>query len=210
MRRNWIYLFPVLTTLFLLNGCAQKKPYSYPNYDIIKPEQTCTPNRKNIQDLLDSYLGKPYVWAEEGPDAFDCSGLTYNIYGSMGMDIPRVAREQAKMGKKVPFKNLHYGDLIFFGTKNRWSKRINHVGIYLGEGWFAHASSKERKVTISHFDKEPNYLRRVKVCKRYLSQNERAKYMNCDVPLQEMPVTSSKYTTPWQVGMALPKKAVPD
>ena len=210
MRKTWITLLLIAPALFIFSGCAEKKPYSYPNYDIIKPERKCEPNRKNIQDLLDSYLGKPYVWAEEGPDAFDCSGLTYNIYGSMGMDIPRVAREQAKIGKKIPFQNLHYGDLIFFGSTNKRSKRINHVGIYLGEGWFAHASSKERKVTISHFDKEPVYMRRMKVCKRYLSQDERAKYMQCDVPLQKMAVTSSKYTTPWKTGMALPKKAVPD
>ncbi|UPT77927.1 C40 family peptidase [Sulfurovum sp. XGS-02] len=207
VRGEYILLF--ISTLFLLNGCAQKKPYSYPNYDIIKPEKTCSPNRNNIQELLYSYLGKPYVWAEEGPYAFDCSGLTYNIYGSMGIDIPRVAREQAKMGKKVAFQNLHYGDLIFFGPPNKRSKRINHVGIYLGDGWFAHASSKERKVTVSHFEKEPIYVKRMKVCKRYLSEDERAKYMNCDVPLQKMEITTSRYTTPWQPGMKLPKKAVP-
>ncbi len=207
VRRENILLF--ISTLFLLNGCAQKKPYNYPNYDIIKPEKTCTPNRNNIQDLLYSYLGKPYVWAEEGPYAFDCSGLTYNIYGSMGIEIPRVAREQAKMGKQVKFKNLYYGDLIFFGSPNKRSKRINHVGIYLGDGWFAHASSKDRKVIVSHFDKEPIYVKRMKVCKRYLSEDERAKYMNCDVPLKEMKSTSTKYTTPWQPGMELPKKAVP-
>ncbi len=207
VRCEYILLF--ISTLFLLNGCAQKKPYSYPNYEIIKPEKTCTPNRSNIQDLLYSYLGKPYVWAEEGPYAFDCSGLTYNIYGSMGIEIPRVAREQAKMGKQVKFKNLYYGDLIFFGSPNKRSKRINHVGIYLGDGWFAHASSKDRKVTVSHFDKEPIYIKRMKVCKRYLSEDERAKYMNCDVPLEKMEITTSRYTTPWQPGMKLPKKAVP-
>jgi len=193
----------------LFSACAQKKPYAYPNYDIIKPEKVCEPNRESIQVLLASYLGKPYVWAEEGPDAFDCSGLTYNIYGSMGINIPRVAREQAKMGKTVKFEDLHYGDLIFFGNTNKHSKRINHVGMYLGDGWFAHASSKDRKVTISHFDKEPKYFKRMKVCKRYLSKDERAKYMNCDVPLQEMKSTSTKYTTPWKAGMRLPKKAVP-
>jgi len=209
MTRIWITALIFISTLFIFSGCAQKKPYSYPNYDIIKPEKTCKPNRKNIQDLLDSYLGKPYVWAEEGPHAFDCSGLTYNIYGSMGVDIPRVASEQAKMGKKVPFQNLHYGDLIFFGSTNKRSKRINHVGMYLGDGWFAHASSKHRKVTISHFKKEPVYRKRMKMCKRYLSEDERAKYMNCDVPLKDMPSTSSRYTTPWQTGMRLPKKAVP-
>lgn len=203
------YLLYSVSMLLLFIGCGDPKPYSYPNYDIIKPEKTCTPNRKNIQTLLDSYLGKPYVWAEEGPDAFDCSGLTYNIYGSMGVEIPRVAREQAKMGKKVPFQKLHYGDLIFFGSTNKRSKTINHVGLYLGDGWFAHASSKERKVVISHFKKEPVYQKRMKVCKRYLSKDERAKYMNCDVPLQKMDSTTLRYTTPWKTGMALPKKAVP-
>jgi hypothetical protein len=208
--RQLSYSFLLLCVVALfVSGCAQKKPYSYPNYDIIKPEKVCKPNRENIQVLLASYLGKPYVWAEEGPDAFDCSGLTYNIYGSMGIEIPRVAREQAKMGKHISYEDLHYGDLIFFGSTNKKSKRINHVGMYLGDGWFAHASSKVRKVTISHFDKEPVYKKRIKVCRRYLSADERAKYMNCDVPLKKMKSTSTRYTTPWKTGMRLPKKAVP-
>jgi len=198
-----------ISILFLISSCTHKKPYSYPNYDIIKPEKICKPNRKNMQNLLGTYLGKPYVWAEEGPDAFDCSGLTYNIYGSMGIDIPRVAREQAKMGKYIRYENLHYGDLIFFGNTNKKSTYINHVGMYLGDGWFAHASSKKRKVTISHFEEEPIYLKRMKWCKRYLSEDERAKYMNCDVPLKKTKITDNRYTTPWKTGMRLPKKAVP-
>lgn len=209
MKVSLSFLSIVVLLLFGFSGCSQKKPYRYPNYDIIKPKPVCTPNRKNIQDLLFPYLGKPYVWAEEGPDAFDCSGLTYNIYGSMGVDIPRVAREQAKMGKRIAFEDLHYGDLIFFGSTNKRSKYINHVGIYLGDGWFAHASSANRKVTVSHFAKEPVYLKRMKVCKRYLSIDERKRYMTCDAPLKKMRVTSTRYTTPWKTGMPLPKKAVP-
>ncbi|RRS32914.1 MAG: hypothetical protein P794_00045 [Epsilonproteobacteria bacterium (ex Lamellibrachia satsuma)] len=195
-------------SIFFFTGCV-KKPYHYPNYDIIKPEVTCKPKRKNIQELLLSYLGKPYVWAEEGPNAFDCSGLTYNIYGSMGIEIPRVAKEQAKMGKHIAFNHLEYGDLIFFGSTHKRSKRISHVGIYLGDGWFAQASSKDRKVTITNFKKEPRYLKRMKLCRRYLSIDERSRYMTCDTPLKRMKITSSRYTTPWQTGMKLPKKAVP-
>ncbi|WP_295420637.1 C40 family peptidase [Sulfurovum sp.] len=202
-------LLAFIVSAFIVAGCAQKKPYHYPNYDIIKPEITCKPNRKNIQELLFSYLGKPYVWAEEGPDAFDCSGLTYNIYGKMGVEIPRTASEQAKMGKHIAFQNLHYGDLIFFGSTNKRSKRINHVGIYLGDGWFAHASSKDRRVVVSQFSKEPRYLKRMKLCRRYLSKDERARYMTCDAPLKKMKITTNRYTTPWQAGMRLPKKAVP-
>lgn len=194
----------------LFFSACSPKPYSYPNYDVIKPKKICNPSRRNMKAILSSYMGKPYVWAEEGPDAFDCSGLTYNIYGSMGVDIPRVAREQAKMGKTIALSNLICGDLIFFGNTRKRSKRISHVGIYLGNGWFAHASSKARKVTITNFSKEPKYLKRIKICKRYLSRDERRKYMNCDAPLKKSYITSERYTTPWKRGMRLPRKAVPN
>jgi len=206
------YILISLSTLFFLSACSQKiikKPYNYPNYNIIKPKVTCKPKRKHIQELLLSYLGKPYVWAEEGPDAFDCSGLTYNIYGKMGIEIPRTAKEQAKMGKRISFTNLRYGDLIFFGTYSRHSTHINHVGIYLGEGWFAHASSADRKVTISHFMKEPQYIKRIKLCRRYLSKDEHSKYMSCDAPLEKMKIVDTRYTTPWKRGMGIPRKAIP-
>ncbi len=206
------YILIYISILLLLVGCSEKivkKPYRYPNYNIIKPEVTLRAKRKNIQELLLSYLGKPYVWAEEGPDAFDCSGLTYSIYGQMGIIIPRTASEQAKMGKRISFENLHYGDLIFFGSTNRRSSRINHVGIYLNDGWFAHASSASRKVTVSHFEKEPKYVKRIKLSRRYLSTDERSQYISCDVPLQKMKIVDHRYTTPWKKGMRLPRKAVP-
>jgi len=207
MRKHFFFI--IIFASFFFSACSQKA-YRYPNYAIIQPTKTCKPSRRSIHSLLKSHLGKPYVWAEEGPDAFDCSGLTYNIYGSMGISIPRVAREQAKMGKTIPFSQLAYGDLIFFGNTNRRSRYINHVGIYLRDGWFAHASSKARKVTISHFSKEPKYLKRLKICKRYLSLDERAKYIYCDAPISRMRVTSMRHTTPWRVGMRLPRKAVPN
>ncbi len=197
----------LILSLFIFSGCAKK--YSYPNYEIIKPTQKCKPNRKNIQKMLDKHLDKPYVWAEEGPDAFDCSGLTYNIYGEMGVDLPRVARDQAKVGQKILFKDLIYGDLIFFGSTNKRSQRITHVGIYLGNGWFAHASSKQRKVTYTNFTKEPRYFKRMKVCRRYMSPNEKNLYLQCSTKLKKMKTTSTMWTSPWEAGMKLPKKAVP-
>ncbi|SFZ98812.1 Cell wall-associated hydrolases [hydrothermal vent metagenome] len=201
-------ILPILfISLFMFSGCAKK--YSYPNYEIIKPTTKCKPNRKNIQKLLDQHLNKPYVWAEEGPDAFDCSGLTYNIYGEMGVELPRVARDQAKVGKKIAFKDLIYGDLIFFGSTNKRSKRITHVGIYLGNGWFAHASSQQRKVTYTHFKEEPKYFKRIKICRRYMSPNEKNLYLECHSTLKKLKTTSTTWTTPWKAGMSLPKKAVP-
>ena len=204
-------LLPLLL-LFFTTGCSQKivrQPYQYPNYSIIKPKITCNPKRENIQKLLHSYLGKPYVWAEEVPDAFDCSGLTYNIYGQMGIDIPRIASEQAKMGKCISFKDLQYGDLIFFTPSNKPNYPINHVGIYLEKGLFAHASSSSRKVTISDLTKEARYFRRLRTYRRYLSLDEKLKYTSCSIPLKKMKIVDMRYTTPWKTGMHLPKTAVP-
>jgi len=197
----------LIISLFIFSGCAKK--YSYPNYEIIKPNQKCKPNRKNIQKLLNEHLNKPYVWAEEGPDAFDCSGLTYNIYGEMGIDIPRIAKNQAKVGKHIAFKDLIYGDLIFFGSSNKRSKRITHVGIYLGDGWFAQASSKHRKVIYTNFKEEPKYYKRMKICRRYMSKDEKDLYLQCSTKLKKLKTTSTMWTSPWKTGMKLPRKAVP-
>jgi hypothetical protein len=192
----------------MFTGCI-KKPYQYPNYDVIKPNSKFSAKRNNIQKQLTTHLGKPYVWAEEGPHAFDCSGLTYNIYCSMDIDIPRVAREQAKVGKKIDFNDLMYGDLIFFGPPHRKWKPINHVGIYLQDGNFAHASSDARVVTITNFKEEPIYKKRIRVCRRYINKNENKFYLQEHAELKPFSVTSTYFTTPWQQGMPLPKKAVP-
>jgi hypothetical protein len=192
-------------SLILLNGCGATA-YSYPNYKIIKPTVSYKPKRDNIKKQLNKHLNKPYVWAEEGPHAFDCSGLTYNIYGKMGVELPRVAREQAKVGKKVELTELAYGDLLFFGSRSKRSKRINHVGIYIGNGWFAHASSADRKVTFNNLNLTPSYMKRLKVCRRYLSHDERQLYLNADVPVQKYKTTSTAYTTPWQPHMKVPTK----
>ena len=124
----------------------------------------------------------------------------------MGVKIPRVAREQAKVGQFVAPNGLMYGDLIFFGSSNVKSKRITHVGIYLSDGWFAHASSQDRKVTYTNFQKEPEYLKRMKVCRRYLSEDEKKLYMTCHGKVSNMKTTTIRHTTPWQPSMRVPTK----
>ena len=187
--------------IFLLNSCGSA--YSYPNYDIIKPSVSYKPKRKNIKKLISNYIDKPYVWAEEGPYAFDCSGLTYNIYGKMGVTLPRVAKDQAKVGKEIKLEKLAYGDLIFFGNKNKRSKKINHVGIYISDGWFAHASSVNRKVMYSNFNITKSYSKRMKICKRYLSKDEKSLYLNENGVIPKYKTT--RFTTPWQPNMKVPK-----
>ena len=89
--------------------------------------------------LARAQLGKQYQWGAQGPDRFDCSGLVCHVYGSLGVQVPRVSREQAKSGREVSRSKLQPGDLVFFSTSG---KGINHVGIYVGHSEFVHAPRK--------------------------------------------------------------------
>jgi len=162
------YLFLVIFSIFLI-GCAKPEHHpNNPNYSIEKPKIIYNKaNKDNLKKMVKKLEGSPYVWAEEGPNNFDCSGYTYYMYGSMGITIPRVAREQAKIGKKISIKNLSYGDLIFFDTTKRRTGKITHVGMYLGNGWFTHASTKKYEVVYSRLNKA-YYKNRLKICRRYL------------------------------------------
>jgi entry exclusion lipoprotein TrbK len=156
-------------------GCSGKpNPYpNKPNYAIEKPKKIYSQaSKRNLKKMVPKLQGKPYVWAEEGPHKFDCSGLTYYMYGSMGMEIPRVARQQAKVGKRVNVSNLKYGDLLFFNTDKRKGRRITHVGMYIGDGIFTHASTKKHEVVYSNIYTSKYYKNRLKVCRRYLPEEK--------------------------------------
>jgi len=149
--------------LWLLSACGQKYDYTIHKPDI----KYAKPSYSALQSMLKETNGKPYIWAEEGEDAFDCSGLVYYCYGSMNVWLPRVSWQQAKAGMPVSIKELQYGDLIFFGKHNRRS-RVTHVGIYIGNGYFRHASSTKEGVITSRVHK-PYYYNRIVVCRRIIS-----------------------------------------
>lgn len=102
-----------------------------------------------ILELAHSLKGKPYVYGSRGPNSFDCSGFVSYVYqNAAGIELPRVSRDQAKKGKTVAMENLIPGDIVSFDT-NGGRNGVNHVGIYIGEGNFIHASSSSvMKVTI--------------------------------------------------------------
>ena len=91
------------------------------------------------------YIGVPYKWAGTTPKGFDCSGFTQYVYKQMGYTLKRTAAQQLTNGTSV--SNLKPGDLVFF--QNTYRAGISHVGIYIGNGQFIHASSS-KGVTISN------------------------------------------------------------
>ena len=103
-----------------------------------------------VISLAKTLLGKPYVWGAQGPSSFDCSGFTYYVFkNSVNVTIPRVSKDQSKYGTSVSKSNLKVGDLIFFDTNGSNDGNVSHVGIYMGNNEFIHASSSKKKVVIS-------------------------------------------------------------
>ncbi|MEU4778640.1 NlpC/P60 family protein [Micromonospora sp. NPDC023633] len=96
-------------------------------------------------------LGDPYLWAAEGPDRFDCSGLIYAAYRSAGYHgLPRVSRDQyyATRSRTVSRTALLPGDLLFFASGTSWTT-IHHMGMYVGGGKMIHAPTTGDVVKIS-------------------------------------------------------------
>jgi len=99
-------------------------------------------------------LGKKYVWGASGKgNTYDCSSFTKYVYGKNGIAIPRTSIMQSKHGTYIKRKDLQKGDLIFFDTSKKRKGYVNHVGIYLGDNKFIHASSAKKKVVVSNLSK---------------------------------------------------------
>lgn len=90
------------------------------------------------------YIGVPYVFGSPSgyTKTFDCSTFTQYLYGLNGIKLPRVSRDQAKLGKYVEKENLQPGDLLFFYWPGRFesNKIVGHVGIYMGKGYMIHSA----------------------------------------------------------------------
>lgn len=94
-------------------------------------------------------IGKPYVWGAEGPNAYDCSGLTLAAWARAGVSLPHNAAQQRRVTAPVARRELRPGDLVFYYSD------LHHVGMYVGNGWLVHASRAGAPVKMKRVDDGP-------------------------------------------------------
>ena len=126
-----------------------------------------------VEDLIayaKSFLGVPYVYGGTSAKGFDCSGYTMYIFKHFGINLPHSATSQLNYGINVSRSELQPGDLVFFRDTNYSTKAASHVGIYIGDSNFIHASSSRSGKYVSINSLNEAYHSRVFTVGRRLIQ----------------------------------------
>ena len=156
MTRRWLCC--ALLPMLWLVGCAAPQPYSAPSHI---PNTTLSPHndtRNNLALFAMSLLDTRYAWGGRGPAmGFDCSGLVAHVYQeAAGLTLRGSSADLGKLSRPVDTARLQAGDLVFFNTLGA---HHSHVGVYVGDGRFVHASNERTGVRIDRLN-HPYYAKR--------------------------------------------------
>ena len=143
----------------LLAGCHSAPPRQVSAGDPFDPNQwnggggvAAEQNRgETLANIALGLRGSRYRYGGATRDGFDCSGLVFYAHRQIGLTVPRTSRDQAEKAEEVKSRKLQPGDLVFFRIDSR---RVNHVGIYIGERQFVHAPGAGKPVTVNSLDDE--------------------------------------------------------
>jgi cell wall-associated NlpC family hydrolase len=140
----------LLLALLTLPGCGGKR-------------DRLSPLAKAVAGTAQKYLGAPYVSGGRGPKAFDCSGLSWFVYRQHGIELPDTSYKQSRAGRKVDRDELRPGDLVFF----RSGRKVDHVGVYVGDGYMVHAPGRGKKVRRANLE-EKYYRQHYVTARRFI------------------------------------------
>lgn len=138
----------VLAALVLLGGCASVTPPT-PLTALAEPPGTASPMRSDIALFAMGLLDSRYSRGGRGPaTGFDCSGLVSHVFReAAGLRVQGTSAELGQKARPVPADRIRPGDLVFFNTLG---PRHSHVGVYVGDGRFVHASNPRTGVRMDH------------------------------------------------------------
>lgn len=160
MKKNITYLMFAAVISLLLFSCESSKRFtselspskkgfiSQSWNSLSKRMEKFDSFSEGIVNRAESYLGVPYCYGGNQDDCFDCSGFVQKVFLSEGILLPRTSSDQYAGTIPVPESQRSPGDLVFFSKGNR----INHVGIYIGNDFFIHASTTKGVIRQSIFD----------------------------------------------------------
>jgi cell wall-associated NlpC family hydrolase len=146
-----------LLLLLLLAGCTSAPepaaPAAQPStaWDGAGGASTMRNRGEALAEFALRLRGAPYRYGGATYDGFDCSGLVFYAHRQLGLTVPRTSRDQAEEATSIKPRKLRRGDLVFFRINSR---KVNHVGIYIGSHRFVHAPGAGKPVTINSLDDE--------------------------------------------------------
>ncbi len=150
-----------LLILFAMAGCDTSPYVRSQHASTASPPIQAT--HSAVKTALEQ-LNRPYRYGGETPRGFDCSGLIYYAYQRNGLAIPRTTAEQLRSSHTVALEEIAPGDLLFFRQRKN---RAAHVGLYVGDGRFIHASTSEQAVILSRLD-SPYWINHLVAVGRYV------------------------------------------
>ncbi len=146
------------TEVTISSGAPARKQPEAPKGQESEPRLDYSGAPETIQNMLRhafGWSGTRYVYGGESRRGIDCSAFVRDCYRQMGIELPRVAADQAQVGEEVDWSDLKPGDRLYFDMKREG--RIGHCGLYIGNGYFIHASSNQGKVGVDSLFKSNYY-----------------------------------------------------
>jgi len=150
----------VFIVSFVASGCAstvrapEQSGESGPRAAQERPSEREQTVGQKVVSIAQGLIGTPYRYGGDTPKkGFDCSGLVYYSFDRLGVKVPRTAADQRSAAERIKRDDLEPGDLVFFRSSKG---RVDHVGIYAGDGRFIHAPNAGKVVSYAYLD-DPYY-----------------------------------------------------